>query len=59
MQYSRVREPSIASQTLWDGVKASQREAISVAKSARQALEDNQILLQKALDEAWADAPTR
>jgi ABC-type glycerol-3-phosphate transport system substrate-binding protein len=57
MQYSRVREPSIASQALWDGVKASQKEAISQAKSAKQALDDNQILVQKALDDAWANAP--
>jgi ABC-type glycerol-3-phosphate transport system substrate-binding protein len=56
MQYSRVREPSIAAQHLWDAVKASQREAISQEKGARQALEDNQALLQKALDEAWSAA---
>jgi multiple sugar transport system substrate-binding protein len=54
MQYSRVREPSIGAQHLWDAVKASQTEAISQAKGARQALEDNQAILQKALDEAWA-----
>jgi ABC-type glycerol-3-phosphate transport system substrate-binding protein len=58
MQYSRVREPSIAAQNLWDAVKASQREAISQEKSARQALEDNQAVFQKALDEAWAAAPS-
>lgn len=57
MQYSRVREPSIAAQNLWDAVKASQTEAISQAKSARQALEDNQAIFQKALDEARAAAP--
>ncbi|MGH2350026.1 MAG: extracellular solute-binding protein, partial [Chloroflexota bacterium] len=57
MQHSRVREPSIAAQNLWDAVKASQTEAISQAKSARQALEDNQVILQKALDEAWASVP--
>lgn len=57
MPNSRVREPSIASQALWDGVKASQTQAISQAKSAKQALEDNQILVQKALDDAWANAP--
>jgi hypothetical protein len=49
-----VREPSIGAQHLWDAVKASQTEAISQAKGARQALEDNQAILQKALDEAWA-----
>jgi ABC-type glycerol-3-phosphate transport system substrate-binding protein len=57
MQYSRVREPSVASQALWDGVKASQTEAISQAKSPKQALDDNQILVQRALDEALANAP--
>ncbi|HEX2036965.1 MAG TPA: extracellular solute-binding protein [Chloroflexota bacterium] len=58
MQYSRVREPSIASQALWDGVKASQTEAISQAKSVRQALEDNQAIVQIALDQAWQSAGT-
>jgi len=57
MAYSRVREPSIAAQNLWDGVKAAQTEAISQKKSAKQALEDNQILVQKALADAWANAP--
>lgn len=57
MQYSRVREPSIVAQVLWDAVKASQREAISQTKSAKQALEDNQAILQKELDQAWANAP--
>jgi hypothetical protein len=59
MQYSRVREPSIAAQNLWDAVKASQKEAVSQAKSAKQALEDNQAMIQKALDEAWAAAPSK
>jgi multiple sugar transport system substrate-binding protein len=58
MQYSRVREPSIAAQNLWDAVKAAQKEAISQQKSAKQALEDNQAVLQKALDDAWANVPT-
>ncbi len=57
MQYSRVREPSIVAQVLWDAVKNSQKEAVSQAKSATQALEDNQAILQKALDEAWANVP--
>jgi multiple sugar transport system substrate-binding protein len=59
MQYSRVREPSIAAQNLWDAVKAAQKEGVSAAKSPRQALEDNQALFQKALDEAWANAPAK
>ena len=57
MQHSRVREPSIAAQNLWDAVKKSQAEAISQTKGAKQALEDNQALLQKALDDAWSNAP--
>ncbi|HEU5315609.1 MAG TPA: extracellular solute-binding protein [Chloroflexota bacterium] len=57
MQYSRVREPSIAAQNLWDGVKAAQAEAVSQKKGAKQALEDNQALIQKALDDAWTNAP--
>ena len=58
MQYSRVREPS---DRLADPVGRRQGLADGrpsrVAKSAKQALDDNQILVQKALDEAWADAP--
>jgi ABC-type glycerol-3-phosphate transport system substrate-binding protein len=57
MQTSRVREPSLAAQNLWDGVKAAQTEAISQAKTARQALDDNNTLVQKALDDAWANVP--
>ena len=60
MQYSRVREPSIAAQALWDGSQGLPDARPSPqAKSAKQALDDNQILVQKALDEAWANAPTR
>lgn len=57
MQYSRVREPSIVAQVLWDSVKNSQSQAISQEKAARQALEDNQAILQKELDIAWSNAP--
>jgi multiple sugar transport system substrate-binding protein len=57
MQYSRVREPSVAARNLWDAVKAAQKEAVSQAKGAKQALEDNQAILQKALDDAWNNAP--
>ena len=56
MNSSRVREPSIVAQNLWDGVKASQTEAVSQKKSAKQALDDNQALVQKALDDAWANS---
>ena len=57
MQYSRVREPSIAAQHLWDGIKLAQTEAISQVKGARQTLEDNNVIIQKELDTAWANAP--
>jgi len=54
MQYTRFRELSIAATDLWDGIKAAQREAVSQQKTPRQALEDNNIKVQKALDDAWA-----
>ena len=54
MQNSRVREPSIVAQHLWDGIKLAQTEGISQAKTARQALEDNQAIIQKEMDQAWA-----
>jgi ABC-type glycerol-3-phosphate transport system substrate-binding protein len=57
MQNSRVREPSIVAQYLWDGIKAAQTEAISQAKTASQALNDNQAIIQKELDQAWSSAP--
>jgi multiple sugar transport system substrate-binding protein len=54
MQYTRFRELSIAAQYLWDGVKKSQLEAISLAKSSTQTLAENNTVVQKALDDAWA-----
>jgi multiple sugar transport system substrate-binding protein len=57
MQNSRVREPSIVAQYLWDGIKQAQTDAISQAKTASQALNDNQAIIQKELDQAWSSAP--
>lgn len=57
MQHTRFRELSLASAELWDGIKRSELEAISQEKAHRQALEDNNIMVQKALDEAWGAAP--
>ena len=54
MQYTRFRELSIAAQYLWDGVKKSQLEAVSMAKSSTQTLSENNSVVQKALDDAWA-----
>lgn len=58
MHYTRFRELSIAAADLWDGVKKSQLQAISQDKSAKQALEDNNVAIQRALDEAWQNVPT-
>jgi hypothetical protein len=57
MPYSRIRDPSIAAQVLWDAGIAAQTQAISQDKSVKQALEDNQVLVQRELDTAWANAP--
>ena len=56
MQHTRFRELSIAAQYLWDGVKKSQLEAVSLAKSSTQTLSENNAVVQKALDDAWAIA---
>ena len=56
MQFTRFRELSIAAQYLWDGIKKSQVEAISLAKSSTQTLGENNTVVQKALDDAWATA---
>lgn len=57
MDSSRFRELSIAASDIWDAVKAAQLQAVSQQKSAKQALEDNNVLAQTALDQAWAAAP--
>ncbi len=54
MQHTRFRELSIAAQYLWDGIKKAQLEAISLVKPASQTLLENNVVVQKALDEAWA-----
>ena len=57
MQHTRFRELSVAAADLWDGVMRAQAEPVSQAKSVRQALEDNNALVQRALDQAWIFAP--
>ena len=51
------RELSVAAADLWDGVKVAQAEAVSQTKNAKQALDDNNALVQRALDQAWTFAP--
>ena len=57
MEHSRFRELSVAAADLWDGATRAQTEALSGAKGARQALEDNNALVQRALDQAWVFVP--
>lgn len=57
MANSRFRELSIAASDLWDAAKGAQLQAVSQQRSARQALEDNNVPAQTALDQAWAAAP--
>ena len=55
LKYTRIREPSIAADALWDGVINAHLQAVmQEAKTAKQALDDNQVIVQKALDDAWA-----
>lgn len=53
LEHARFREPSIAAAELWDGVLKAQAEAISLTKSPQQALEDNNAIVQRALEQAW------
>jgi ABC-type glycerol-3-phosphate transport system substrate-binding protein len=57
MGHSRIRELSIAAADLWDGTIRAQVAALSGTRSARQALEENNALVQRALDQAWTFAP--
>jgi ABC-type glycerol-3-phosphate transport system substrate-binding protein len=57
LPHTRFRELSIAAADLWDGVLRAHVEAVSQIKSPRQALEDNNALVQRALDQAWTFAP--
>ncbi len=54
VKHTRFRELSIAADSLWDGIKAAQAQAVSEDKSAKQALDDNNATVQQALDLAWA-----
>ncbi|HEU5318888.1 MAG TPA: extracellular solute-binding protein [Chloroflexota bacterium] len=57
VKYTRFRELSIAADQLWDGIKASQTQAVSEDKNPKQALDENNVLVQQALDQAWASVP--
>jgi hypothetical protein len=57
MGHSRFRELSVAAADLWDGATRAHTEALSGAKGVRQALEDNNALVQRALDQAWVFVP--
>jgi multiple sugar transport system substrate-binding protein len=57
MEHSRFRELSVAAADLWDGATRAHTEALSGAKGVRQALEDNNALVQRALDQAWVFVP--
>ncbi|MDQ3701574.1 MAG: extracellular solute-binding protein, partial [Chloroflexota bacterium] len=54
---TRVRERSIAAADLWDGVLRAQGEALSGQSDPQRALESNNALVQRALDQAWVFAP--
>ena len=53
MTHTRFRELSVAAADLWDGVARAQAEALSQAKPVKRALEENNALVQRALDQAW------
>jgi hypothetical protein len=57
MRYTRLRERSIAATDLWDGVLRAQAEATALGKPAKQALEEQNALVQRALDQAWIFVP--
>jgi ABC-type glycerol-3-phosphate transport system substrate-binding protein len=57
LEHSRFRELSVAAADLWDGAVRAQTEALTGAKGVRQALEDNNALVQRALDQAWVFVP--
>ncbi len=54
---ARTRERSIAAADLWDGVLRAQGAALSGQNDPQQALEGNNALVQRALDQAWVFAP--
>jgi ABC-type glycerol-3-phosphate transport system substrate-binding protein len=57
MPHSRLRELSVAAADLWDAVMRAQTEAVSQAKGPRQALDDGNAFVQRALDQAWIFVP--
>ena len=48
---------SVAASDLWDGVMRAQTEAVSRAKGPRQALDEGNAFVQRALDQAWIFVP--
>ncbi len=57
MAHARIRERSIAAADLWDGVLRAQTEALTVSKEVERALADQNIAVQRALDQAWTLRP--
>jgi ABC-type glycerol-3-phosphate transport system substrate-binding protein len=57
MEHSRFRELSIAAAELWDGTMRAQMAALSGTKSVRQTLEENNAIVQRALDQSWIFVP--
>lgn len=57
LEHARFREVSVAAAELWDGVLNAQAEAVSQTKSPKQALEDNNATVQRALEQAWIFVP--
>jgi ABC-type glycerol-3-phosphate transport system substrate-binding protein len=58
MPFTRTREVSIAATALWDAVSSAQVQAVTREKSVPQAFQDNNVLAQRALDDAWANVRT-
>lgn len=59
LKYTRIREPSLAAIAMWDAIHGSPsgaqyRAVILEDKTAKQALDDAQVICQRALDEAWS-----
>jgi ABC-type glycerol-3-phosphate transport system substrate-binding protein len=59
LKYTRIREPSLAAIAMWDAIHgapdgAQYHAVILEDKTAKQALDDAQVICQRALDEAWS-----
>lgn len=51
---SRTRQRSLAAAELWDAVMTAQARAVSGQQSVAEALEEQNAIVQRALDQAWA-----